>query len=122
MCDCADLVGLKYRLGADGSDGEIDCIHLVYTVLERLGIEAPKFREDWYAASARTIARDLLSWGRRVDRAEYDGDVLLVAQDPWAFAVVWLQGVLYINTEQQKVAWCSLRQLKRYRCFRMKGS
>jgi hypothetical protein len=122
MCDCADLVGLKYRLGADGTGGEIDCIHLVYTVLGRLGMPVPDFRDDWYDASARVIARDLLRWGRRVDRAEYDGDVLLVAQDPWAFAVVWLQGVLYINTEQQKVAWCSLRQLRKYRCFRMKGS
>lgn len=122
MCDCADLVGLKYRLGADGSNGEIDCIHLVYIVLERLGMPVPDFRDDWYDASARVIARDLLRWGRRVDRAEYDGDVLLVAQDPWAFAVVWLQGALYINTEQGKVAWCAIHQLKSYRCFRMKGS
>ena len=122
MSDCSDLIGYRYRLGATGEDGEIDCIHLVYTVLGRLGMPVPDFRDDWYDASARVIARDLLRWGRRVDRAEYDGDVLLVAQDPWAFAVVWLQGVLYINTEQQKVAWCSLRQLRKYRCFRMKGS
>jgi cell wall-associated NlpC family hydrolase len=52
MSDCADLVGLRYRLGADGSDGEIDCIHLVYTVLERLDIARPEFNDDWYSASS----------------------------------------------------------------------
>ncbi len=48
MCDCADLVGMRYKLGADGSNGEIDCIHLVYTVLERLGIPTPAFNDGWY--------------------------------------------------------------------------
>ena len=122
MSDCADLVGLRYRLGADGSDGEIDCIHLVYTVLERLDIVRPEFNEDWYNASSYKVLRDLLRWGVRVDRPEYDGDVLLMTQGTWAFAVVWLSGVLYINTELQKVSWCSLRQLSAYRCFRTKSS
>ena len=62
MSDCADLVGLRYRLGADGSDGEIDCIHLVYTVLERLDIARPEFNEDWYSASSYKVLRDLLRW------------------------------------------------------------
>lgn len=122
MSDCADLVGLRYRLGADGSDGEIDCIHLVYTVLERLEIVRPEFNEDWYNASSYKVLRDLLRWGVRVDRPEYDGDVLLMTQGNWAFAVVWLSGVLYINTELEKVSWCSLRQLSAYRCFRTKSS
>ena len=122
MSDCADLVGLRYRLGADGSDGEIDCIHLVYTVLERLNIPRPKFNEDWYNAPSYKVLRDLLRWGVRVDRPEYDGDVLLMTQGNWAFAVVWLSGVLYINTELEKVSWCSLRQLSAYRCFRTKSS
>ena len=122
MSDCADLVGLRYRLGADGSDGEIDCIHLVYTVLERLNIPRPEFNEDWYNASSYKVLRDLLRWGVRVDCPEYDGDVLLMTQGNWAFAVVWLSGVLYINTELEKVSWCSLRQLSAYRCFRMKSS
>mgnify|MGYP001826672650 CR=1 FL=1 len=122
MSDCADLVGLRYRLGADGSDGEIDCIHLVYTVLERLDIVRPEFNEDWYNASSYKVLRDLLRWGVRVDRPEYDGDVLLMTQGNWAFAVVWLSGVLYINTELEKVSWCSLRQLSAYRCFRTKSS
>jgi len=122
MSDCADLVGMHYRLGADGSNNEIDCIHLVYAVLGRLQIPTPSFNPDWYTASKTSIARDLLRWGDRVKTAEYDGDVLLMTQGPWAFAVVWLNGVLYINTELEKVSWCSLQQLKSYRCFRMKGS
>ena len=122
MSDCADLVGMRYRLGADGSNGEIDCIHLVYTVLERLNIPKPEFKQSWYNASPRTVVRELKAWGNRVDRPEYDGDVLLMTQGPWAFAVVWLNGVLYINTEVERVSWCSLQQLKSFRCFRMKGS
>ena len=122
MSDCADLVGMRYRLGADGTNGEIDCIHLVYTVLERLDIVRPEFNEDWYNASSYKVLRDLLRWGVRVDRPEYDGDVLLMTQGTWAFAVVWLSGVLYINTELEKVSWCSLRQLSAYRCFRTKSS
>ncbi|NBT50465.1 MAG: hypothetical protein EBT12_02720, partial [Marivivens sp.] len=80
MSDCADLVGMRYRLGADGTNGEIDCIHLVYTVLERLDIVRPEFNEDWYNASSYKVLRDLLRWGVRVDRPEYDGDVLLMTQ------------------------------------------
>jgi len=66
MSDCADLIGLHFRLGADGTNGEIDCIHLVYTVLDRCQIPAPPFNSAWYEASWRMIARDLLSWGKRV--------------------------------------------------------
>ena len=45
-----DLIGRPYRLGADGTgaDGAIDCIHLVYVVLERLNIPTPDFKDDWY--------------------------------------------------------------------------
>jgi hypothetical protein len=122
MSDCADLIGLRYRLGADGTNNEIDCIHLVYTVLGRLQIPAPTFNPNWYTASKTAIARDLLRWGTRVKQPQYDGDVLLMTQGTWAFAVVWLNGVLYINTELEKVSWCSLQQLSSYRCFRTKGS
>jgi len=118
MSDCADLVGLRYRLGADGSDGEIDCIHLVYTVLERLQIATPTFQDDWYTAGKKSVVRELLRWGNRVARPEYDGDVLLITPGSWAFAVVWLNGVLYINTELEKVSWCSLQQLSACHCFR----
>jgi hypothetical protein len=113
---------MQYRLGADGTDGEIDCIHLVYTVLERLQIPTPAFKQDWYAAGWRQIARDLLTWGDRIDRAEYDGDVLLMKQDTQAFAVTWQTGILYINSDLKKVAWCPASCATNYHCFRLKGN
>ena len=122
MSDCSDLIGLHYRLGADGSDGSIDCIHLVYVVLGRLGITTPKFRQDWYDASWRTVARDLLAWGGRVSYPQYDGDVLLFEQDRQAFGVTWQTGILYINRDLQKVAWCPTSKLTKYHCFRSRKS
>ena len=122
MCDCSDLIGLRYRLGADGSGGEIDCIHLVYVVLERLGIGTPELQPDWYTASWRTIARALLTWGKAVNQAEYDGDVLLLMQDTKAFAVTWQTGILYINSQLGRVAWCPTSSITNYRCFRSSGN
>jgi len=121
MCDCVDLIGLKYRLGANGENGEIDCIHLVYTVLERLSMAAPTFDADWYTASRTTVARALLSWGDRVPEPQYDGDVLVLAQIPWAFSIVWQQGVLYINRQTEMVQWCQLAAIGDCHSFRMKG-
>ena len=63
MSDCSDLIGLPYRLGADGSDGHIDCIHLCYVALERMGIDAPAFKQSWYEASKWEVCRDLMRWG-----------------------------------------------------------
>lgn len=122
MCDCSDLVGLRYRLGADGSDGEIDCIHLVYVVLGRLGITTPEFRPDWYQAGWREVARDLLAWGRRVPEPQYDGDVLLFRQGTQAFGVTWQSGILYINRQLERVAWCPTSSITSCHCFRSSGS
>ena len=57
-----DLIGRPYRLGANGTgaDGAIDCIHLVYVVLERRNIPTPVFKDDWYNQSVRQYGRDLL--------------------------------------------------------------
>ena len=117
-----DLIGTPYKLGANGSDGQIDCIHLVYTVLGRLGIETPPFRAKWYSASRVTIARDLLCWGRRIAKPAYDGDVALLPQEAAAFAVTWQNGLLYINRDLLQVAWCPIGAMPRCPCFRTKGS
>ena len=122
MSDCVDLIGLRYRLGADGSNGEIDCINLVYEVLRRCQIPTPTFRSEWYEASWRTIARDLLAWGRRVSEPTYDGDVLLLRQDTKAFAVTWQSGILYINRHTERVNWCLPGAVGSYHCFRLRGS
>lgn len=120
MCDCSDLVGKPYRLGADGSDGAIDCIHLVYTVLGRLGIPTPEFQADWYTADTRTVLRDIHKWGRRVAQPQYDGDVVMLAHDNWAFGVTWQDGIFYINRDLLKVAWLPLCAAPKCRSYRMK--
>ena len=122
MSDCLDLIGLRYRLGADGSNGEIDCIHLVYKVLERRNIPTPKFEDAWYEASTTKVCRDLLRWGFRVDQPAYDGDVLLLKEDNWTFAVTWQTGIFYINRQLDSVTWGPASSFTNYHCFRMKGS
>lgn len=116
--DCFDLIGRPYRLGADGSGSEIDCIHLVLEVLKRLDIPAPPFNPEWYEASKWQIARDLLSWGTRIAVPVYDGDVLLLRQTTWAFGVTWQTGILYINRHLQQVAWTSAQNFSGHHCFR----
>ena len=111
--DCLDLIGLPYKLGADGSDGAIDCIHLVYAVEQRLGIPTPVFRPDWYTLPRRSVLRDLYAWGNRVQDGGYDGDVVLLPQNSWAFGVAWQQGILLISPLSERVVWCPLANLLR---------
>lgn len=120
MSGCVDLIGRPYRLGADGADndGAIDCIHMVYAALADMGIPTPVFKVSWYDASRRQIARDLLTWGRRIPNAVYDGDVLLLRQDRPVFAIAWSQGALYVNMALEKVAWCRTEVLPTYHAFR----
>ena len=122
MSDCSDLIGRPYRRGADGTGDEIDCIHLVYTVLARLGIDAPSFNPAWYTASTPTVLRALLAWGIRVAEPRYDGDVLLIRQPAWAFAVTWQTGILYINTNLNRVAWSPATMFHDHHCFRSKDN
>ena len=120
MCP-SRFLGLPFRLGADGTDGAIDCIHLVYGVLADLGIPTPLFKDEWYNAPKRVIARDLLTWGSRVDVPRLDGDVLLLVQDN-AFAVVWNDGILHIGARSERVCWVPLEKSIALPCFRTKGS
>ena len=122
MSDCLDLIGLRYKLGADGSNGEIDCIHLVYEVQRRCGIPMPPFNPSWYTASSIKVCRDLLRWGFRVDQPAYDGDVLLLKEDNWTFAVTWQTGILYVNRHLGFVTWAPASSFTNYHCFRMRGS
>ena len=120
MSGCADLIGMPYRLGADGSDGHIDCIHLCYEVWSELGIKAPPFKQSWYEASKWEVSRDLLNWGFRVKKPEYDGDILLLPQQSWAFAVTWQTGILYVHRMSEKVKLSSCRLFAPYYFFRRK--
>lgn len=122
MSNCLDLIGLRYRLGADGSQGEIDCIHLVYEVLRRCDIATPGFQHSWYEASTVKVCRDLLGWGYRIEQPAYDGDVLLLKEENWAFAVTWQTGILYVNSRLGFVTWAPVSSFTNYHCFRTKGS
>lgn len=119
---CFDLIGLRYRLGADGSDGTIDCIHLVTAVLDRMGLEHPPITAEMYEASQQQIARWLLTWGDRVSQPSYDGDVLLLPSERPAFGIVWNGGILSINQTSEVVQWTPLWNCIACPCFRMKGS
>jgi hypothetical protein len=117
-----DLIGRPYRYGADGTDpdGALDCINLVFAVLSRLGLSHPKLRSEWY--DGKNIARDLLTWCRRIETPGYDGDILLLPQETTAFAVYWENGCLYINQHLKAVAWCPIAAVPINRCFRLKSA
>ena len=119
-----DLIGRPYRYGADGTDpdGALDCIHLVYVVLERLGTKTPPFDPDWYIASGVGIARDLLRWTDRISEPAYDGDIALLAGEEPIFAVTWQNGLLYINRQLERVAWCPIGVTPTCHCFRMRSN
>ncbi len=122
MSVCSDLIGMPFELGADGSNGKIDCIHLCYVVLKEQGIKAPPFKNEWYEASRWTITRDILRWGYRVPEPRYDGDIVLIPQNSWAFAVTWEGGILYLNPHLKKVQWSQVQGFTKLLCFRSKDS
>lgn len=119
---CSDLIGLRYRLGADGSDGTIDCIHLVTTALDRMDIAHPQITDAMYTASRRQIAKWLLTWGRRTAEPSYDGDVLLLPAADKAFGIVWNGGILSIEQLSETVQWTPLWNAAACPCFRSRGN
>lgn len=123
MSDCSNLIGVPFRLRSDLSDGHIDCIHLVYEVWSRTGVVGPPFNDEWYEASRRKILNDLYCWGYRIPRPSYtDGDLIVIPQNTWAFAVIWAGGVLYINQELKKVQWSTVQLFTKLHCYRMKSN
>jgi len=111
---------MRYRLGADGSNGEIDCIHLTYQVLDELQIPTPPFNHAWYNSDVRTILKAIKGWGERIPEPIYNGDITILS-DPavgWAFSVAWQNGLLYINRNLNQVKWSPLHLLPRSRSYR----
>jgi len=113
---------MDYCLGGDGTNRQIDCINLVFIALKEANTPLPPFNPDWYAMPTRQVLRQLLHWGRRIDRPGYDGDVVLTPQDRWAFAAVWNQGILHISPLTKQVAWCPFSALKNAYYFRTRSS
>jgi len=109
---------MRYRLGGDGSDGTIDCIHLVYAVLAELDIPTPELLQRWYDYPRMEIARALLKWGKRVDQPTYDGDVSLLKGEQVIFGVQWLGGVMVVSQESARVLWCPTSAVELLHTFR----
>lgn len=120
MCD--SLIGLRYRRGADGTNGEIDCISLVYRALEHLALRPPPFDVSWYDMPPRQILRELQSHTVRIDHPSYDGDITLFYGQWPAFGVTWKSGLLYINETLLRVDWKPLSSLSIRRSYRLKKS
>ena len=122
MSECSDLIGIPYKLGSDGGDGHIDCIHPCYTVWERLGIDSPPFDKQWYELTTRSIGREILRLTSRVSGPRYDGDIVLIPQEQWAFGVVWNQGILYISHYSDAVMWSTPPCFANLHFFRLKSN
>ena len=105
----SSLIGVPYKYG------DTDCIWMVLTVLDELGIEAPRMDRTWYEMTPRQWARDLLKWGRRIKTPSYDGDVL-VQPNPVGFSVVWQNGVLYFHPQLNAVHWSPVESLIPHCC------
>lgn len=110
---------MSYRFGADGSDGFIDCIHLVYGCLRVLQVPTPEFKESWYEDSAREIFRDINRWGKRIVEPRYDGDIIVCpnAETRWSFGVTWKTGLLTI-APSQRVSWTPNTLVPHSRAYR----
>ena len=117
---------MPYVLGANGSNGAIDCIHMVYQALAVMEVPTPPFKPSWYDLSPRDILRDLRGWGIRISHPTYNGDVSVLpdSQTGWAFGVTWSSGILYINRELMAVSWSPVDMVpisRSYRCSLTRG-
>jgi hypothetical protein len=115
---CERFIGLKYRLGGDGSDGTIDCINLTLQVLGELEIPHPEMNPGWYEASRWRVMRDICRWGKRIKTPAYDGDVVLIPHQNWAFGVTWQHGILLASEATGRVSWHPLSQVPSPYAFR----
>ena len=115
---------MPYRLGGTGSDNTIDCINLVYRVLECLEIDTPEFNSGWYSASSFKIMRDFRHWGVPVSKPSYNGDTVLLTSDRIAFGVVWDRGLLTVSEATKAVSWnpLSVHSESLLYCFRSRNN
>ena len=115
---CDQLLGLRYSLGADGTGGEIDCIHMVMYALDDMGIPRPKLEDAWYRQSALVHARAIKKWGNRIAFPSYDGDVIWLRAETPTFAVLWDRGFLHISQAAMRVMWSPWPAPLKYSAYR----
>ena len=114
----SELLGMKFVMGADGTDRKIDCIHMCLYALDQFNIPRPDLNPDWYQTGAMTHLRAMRKWGERINQPDYNGDILWCGGSGPTFAVVWDQGILHINHLSETVHWCPVDRISNYRAFR----
>ncbi len=115
---------MPFRLGGDGSDGTIDCIHAVTAGLNDLGIPTPFIEPSWYESGPKVHLKALLQWGERVTDNR-DGDVVWVRSERPTFGFIWRQGCICVIPPMDRLGWVNLKSLPNFRTYRycpMKGS
>ena len=105
-------------MGADGTDRQIDCIHLCLYALDAFNIPRPDLNPEWYETGAMTHLRAMRKWGKMIAEPHYDGDILWVGGSGPTFAVVWDLGILHINHQSKMVSWCPIGKISNYRTYR----
>ena len=115
---CSHLIGKRYEYGSNGAT--VDCIALVIQALDSMGIDNPGVKREWYGMKLGPICRELKQYTYRINKAAYDGDVVLLAGFPVAFGVVWQGGILYINQWVKAVDWQPIDRFSILRSYRMK--
>jgi hypothetical protein len=108
---------MPFRLGGDGSDGTIDCIHTVKAGLKDLGIPMPAIKTTWYEAGANIHRQALLQWGERVEDTK-DGDIVWVRSEQPTFGFIWRQGCICVIPPLEQVTWVNLKSLPSFRTYR----
>ena len=112
---CEHLIGRRYVYG------DTDCIHLVIDALSAMGMNPPAVNSDWYTMTPRQVLAELKRYCTAIDAPTYDGDIVIVADQPLAFGVAWQNGILFINRFTQAVDWKPASALMIRRSYRMKS-
>ena len=118
-----ELIGLKYRLGADPvKHGAGDCLSLVRTVLGHYGFIVPQGERDWYRRLKKKdysiFFEELNRWG--VESPPKLGTIgLCKSDDGYGMAAYYEEGWLsYRRTlEDQLVIWSPLEALLVVGCY-----
>ena len=110
------LIGLKYRLGADPErHGAADCLSLSKAVLASYGIETPTPQRDWYRRLKRgdtSVFREELSrWGQQTTTLRI-GSVGLCLSDNDAKGLATYWGGGWIAFIGNRVKWSPIGALQ----------
>ena len=104
----AQLIGMKYRLGADPErHGKADCLSLTRHVLGTYGIQAPAGNRSWYRRLLRNdysvFTEQLDCWGVQVQEPRLGAVALCKAEQGYGLGAYWERGCLvFLN---KTVVW-----------------